>query len=260
MDIATHLTDRFGLADRVAVVSGASGNIGGACCRELAAAGAAVVAGYHTGEKAARLLADDIEAAGGTCLPVAADLSQPGGADALVGAALERFSRVDVCVAAAGVRTRRLALGTDASTVEHLLASNVGSAIGLAKACLRPMMRARYGRVVLFGSRAGIGGLPGHAAYAATKGALQPWASSVAGEVGTSGITVNVVAPGAIRAASAADTDFHSEEEQELVVRFIGAGRFGEAEEVAGVVAFLGSPAASYVNGATVVVDGGARF
>ncbi|HEX6358690.1 SDR family NAD(P)-dependent oxidoreductase [Actinophytocola sp.] len=252
-----HLTARYGLDDRVAVVSGASGNIGATCCRELALAGATVVAGYHTGEQAAKLLAEQIEADGGTCVPVAADLSRPDGAQTLVDAALQRFKRVDIAVAAAGVRTRRLALSTDPATVAELLAVNFASAIGLAKACLRPMLRARYGRIILFGSRAGVSGLPGHSVYAATKGALQPWAASVAGELGTHGITVNVIAPGAIRAEQ---TDFHSEEEQKLVLNFIGAGRFGEPEEVAAAVGFLASSSASYLNGSTVVVDGGARF
>ncbi|MBB4701891.1 SDR family oxidoreductase [Sphaerisporangium siamense] len=252
-----HLTARYGLDDRVAVVSGASGNIGSACCRELALAGATVIAGYHGNEQAAKLLAEQIEAAGGTCVPVQADLSRPDGAQTLVDTALRTFKRVDIAVAAAGIRTRRLALSTDPATVAELLAVNLESAIGLAKACLRPMMRARYGRIILFGSRAGVTGLPGHAAYAATKGALQPWAASVAGELGTHGITVNVIAPGAIRADQ---TDFHSEEEQKLVLKFIGAGRFGEPEEVAAAVSFLASSSSSYLNGTTVTVDGGARF
>jgi 3-oxoacyl-[acyl-carrier protein] reductase len=245
------------LDGQVAVVSGGSGGIGSACCRELAAAGATVVAGYHANEAAATALAAGIEAAGGCCLPVPADLRDPAGPARLVEEALGRYGRVDVCVAAAGMRLRRLALGTDAAAVADLLAVNLQSALGLAKACLRPMLRARYGRIVLFGSRAGVSGLPGHAAYAATKGALQPWAASVAGELGGHGITVNVVAPGAIRAEQ---TDYHSVEEQELVLKFIGAGRFGEPEEVAAVVGFLASPAASYVSGSTVTVDGGARF
>lgn len=253
----SHLTARYGLDDRVAVVSGASGNIGSACCRDLALAGATIIAGYHENEQAAKLLAERIEADGGTCVPVAADLSQPDGAQILVDTALRRFGRADIAVAAAGIRTRRLALSTDPATVTELMTVNFASAIGMAKACLRPMLRARYGRIILFGSRAGVSGLPGHSVYAASKGALQPWAASVAGELGTHGITVNVIAPGAIRAER---TDFHSEEEQNLVLKFIGAGRFGEPEEVAAAVTFLASSSASYLNGSTVVVDGGARF
>ncbi|MFF1509640.1 SDR family NAD(P)-dependent oxidoreductase [Streptomyces sp. NPDC058326] len=248
--------ESMGQRGRVVVVSGASGSIGGACARHLAELGASVVAGYHSGEDRMGKLAAQVEEAGGTLVPVRADLSAPDGPARLASAALDRFGRIDGLVAAAGLRTRRLAMATDADTLAELIDVNLAGSVNLAKACLKPMMRARYGRIVLFGSRAGTSGLPGHSAYAATKGALQPWAASLAGEVGKHGITVNVVAPGAIRAEV---MDF-SPEERDLVLQFIGAGRLGEPEEVAAAVSFLLSPAASYVNGNTLVVDGGARF
>jgi 3-oxoacyl-[acyl-carrier protein] reductase len=254
---ATHLISRYGLDGRVAVVSGASGNIGGECARELAALGATVIAGYNSSEKAVTKLAEEVAAAGGTLIPVQADLLTPGGPQTLIDAALDGYGKIDICVCAAGNRLRRLATVTTAEAVDELLTVNLRSALAMAKASLRPMMRAKYGRIILFGSRAGVTGLPGHAAYAATKGALQPWAASVAGELGPYGVTVNVVAPGAI---AAEETEYHSADEQDLVKKFIGAGRFGEPTEVAAAVAFLASASASYVNGSTVTVDGGARF
>lgn len=257
MDTTTHLGERYALTDRVAVVTGASGNLGSACARDLARSGAAVLAAYHSNEAAARKVADEITADGGTCVPVAMDLSTPDGPDRLAKIALEEFGRIDICVAVAGLRTRKPAIATDAGDVAGLMATNFHSAVSLAKACMRPMMRNRFGRVVIFGSTAGVNGLGGHSVYAGTKAALHAWVSSAAGEVSGRDITINAVAPGAIRAD---DLDFHNVSEQELVLRFIGAGRFGEPEEVASVVSFLCTPAASYVNGATVQVHGGARF
>jgi 3-oxoacyl-[acyl-carrier protein] reductase len=257
MDSASaRIAERLGQSGRVIVVSGASGGIGSECSLELARLGATIVAGFHTNDEVVKKLAEQVEGHGATLVPVRADLSLPQGAEKLVATALDRFGRVDGCVAAAGLRTRRLAMATDNATLDTLLQVNLAGSINLAKACLKPMMRAKYGRIVLFGSRAGTSGLPGHSAYAATKGALQPWAASVAGEVGKHGITVTLVAPGAIRA----DVMDFSTAERDLVLQFIGAGRLGEPEEVAAAVAFLLAPAASYVSGSTLVVDGGARF
>jgi 3-oxoacyl-[acyl-carrier protein] reductase len=241
---------------RVIVVSGGSGGIGRACVLSLAALGATVVAGFHRNGDAMRKLELELAEQGRTVLSVSADLATPEGPGQLVDAALSSFGRVDGCVTAAGLSSRRLAVGTCPQALDAALRINLGGAIGLARACLRPMIRARYGRIVLFGSRAGIAGLPGSSAYAAAKGGLAPWAASVAGEVGKYNVTVNVVAPGAIRG----DATEHSAAEQDLAIRLIGAGRLGEPAEVAAAVSFLLSAEASYVNGSTLVVDGGARF
>jgi 3-oxoacyl-[acyl-carrier protein] reductase len=257
MDTATFLHNRYGLAGRVAIVTGASGNLGSACALDLARAGATVVASYHSNEAGARKVADQIAEEGGTCLLVQADLSTPDGPDKLVAKAIEEFGQVDICVAVAGVRTRKPAVATTPEDVSDLMATNFHSAVSLAKACLRPMMRKRFGRIVVFGSTAGVNGLGGHSVYAGTKAALHAWVSSAAGEVAGRDITINAVAPGAIRAD---DLDFHNAAEVELVLKFIGAGRMGEPEEVASTVTYLCTPAASYVNGATVQVHGGARF
>src|SRR5699024_3270871 len=153
---------------------------------------------YHHGADAIQAVRAEAETHGVVCVPVKADVSESGGAEMLVEAAMTRFGRVDGCVAAAAVLLRRPALATDAATLNHLLRVNVGGSVALARACLRPMMRARHGRIVLLGSWAGQRGLPGQSAYAASKGALEPWAASVAGEVGRQGVTVNVVAPGVV--------------------------------------------------------------
>ncbi|HEX4791553.1 MAG TPA: SDR family oxidoreductase [Actinospica sp.] len=244
------------LAGRVFLVAGASGAIGAACARTLLELGGDVVAGYNANADALEPLVKRAADLGRTLSPIQADLASPDGPGRLVAAALQAHGRADGCVAAAGRIGRRLALGTSADQLGELLRVNTLGTLEVARACLRPMMRAGYGRIVLVGSRAGVAGQPGAAAYAATKGALQSWAASVAGEVGRHGVTVNVVAPGAIRTAE----QRYTAAEEELALRLIGAGRLGEPTEVAAAVAFLSSPQASYINGSVLMVDGGARL
>jgi 3-oxoacyl-[acyl-carrier protein] reductase len=257
MNSQSHLGRRYGLDGKTAIVTGASGNLGAACARDPARCGGRVLAAYHRNESAALKLVAEVTADGAECVPVAMDLSTAEGPDQLAKTALSQFGHIDICVAAAGRRLRRPALATNPAEVSALMATNVHSAISLAKACLRPMMRQGFGRIVVFGSTAGANGLGGHSLYAGTKAALHAWVSSAAGEIAGHDITINAVAPGAIRAD---DLDFHSPAEQQMVLKFIGAGRLGEPEEVASVVSFLCSGAASYVNGETVLVHGGARF
>lgn len=244
------------LAGRVFLVAGASGAIGAACALALLELGGDVVAGYHANADALEPLVKRAADLGRTLSPAQADLASPDGPGRLVAAALQAHGRLDGCVAAAGRIGRRLALGTSADQLAELLRVNTLGTLEVARACLRPMVRAGYGRIVLVGSRAGVAGQPGAAAYAATKGALQSWAASVAGEVGRHGVTVNVVAPGAIRTPE----QRYTAAEEELALRLIGAGRLGEPAEVAAAAAFLCSPQASYINGSVLMVDGGARL
>lgn len=245
---AAHLAGRYDLEGRVAVVSGASGLLGSAICRELSACGASLVLGRHRLEPAA----------GATgAVVVDADLGDPAAGTRLRDAALERFGRLDIVVAAAGTKHRGPALGLCDAELAGLLEVNVAGAVMLVRHCLRPMLRARWGRVVLLGSRAGSVGLPGQAAYAATKAALHAYAASLAGEVGRSGVTVNAVAPGAVHERQGST---YSAAEAAAAESAVAAGRLAQPEEVATVVAFLCSAASAYVTGAVVPVDGGARF
>lgn len=240
----------------VFLVTGASGAIGAACARELLSLGGTVVAACHAHPEALEPLEKYAAQLGGTLTAVQADLSTAEGPGRLVAEVLDVHGRIDGCVAAAGRVRRRLAVGTGPDVFEELLRLNTVGTIELARACLRPMMRAKYGRIVLVGSRAGVAGQPGAAAYSATKAALQAWAASVAAEVGRHGVTVNVVAPGAIRTPE----QHYSAAEEELALRLIGAGRFGDPAEVAAAAGFLASPQASYINGSVLMVDGGARL
>lgn len=256
-NIKEKLFSHYDLDGRVAIVTGASGLIGSAICCGLAAFGVRIAAGFYKNRKKAEELAESIKAEGGDCIAVESNLSQSSGIEKLRDAALDAFKGLDIVVANAGLKTRGPAMMTNSEAINELINLNFVSAITLVRVCIRHMVRSNWGRIILVGSRAGIVGLPGQAAYAATKGALGPWAASVAGEVGSKGITINVVAPGAIHDPF---EQIYSVDEQKLVCNRIGTGRLGEPEEVAAVVTFLCSKTAGYINGAIIPVDGGARF
>lgn len=247
----------FGVDGRVALVTGASGLLGRAIALRLARAGAAVLVHYASNRTAADTVVDLIVSGGGRAVAVAADLTSAEAPVDLMRQGEAAFGAIDIVVANAGLMHRGLAVMTGGDTVARLLAVNLASVMALAGQTLRGMMRRRWGRVVVVGSRAGSAGLPGQAAYAASKAGVLGWARSVAGEVGRHGITVNVVAPGAVRNEG---PSLYGGDDETAVLGRIGAGRLAEPEEIAAAVHFLVSPEAAYVNGAVLPVDGGARF
>jgi 3-oxoacyl-[acyl-carrier protein] reductase len=248
--------DTLGLKGKVAIVTGASGIIGQSICSVLAAHGASVIAGYMRNEDISTALAKRIASTGGICLPVKADVTKITDIERLRNKALEISGQIDMVVACAGIKYRKPTLTTDAALIQQMLAVNVESVMTLGRVMLRPMMAAGRGRIVVIGSLAGTRGMPGQAAYAATKAALAGWVSSVAGETGRKGITVNLVAPGAVADSSS----LYSTQDMEQACKLIGLGRPADPIEIANVVAFLCSEAASYIHGAVIPVDGGARF
>ena len=237
---------------RVALVTGASRGIGRAIAGRLAAQGAHVIAAAR-GENA-RPVVEDIAGAGGRAEALALDVTAPDAADHAVKGIMDRHGRVDVLVNNAGIARDQLMLRMKRDDWDAVLATNLTAAFAVTQAVLKPMIRQRRGRIVCISSVVGQTGNAGQANYAASKAGLIGFAKSVALEVASRGITVNVVAPGLIETdMTRAITDAARDE---WVAR-IPLGRLGTPEDIAAAVCFLASDEASYITGQVVAVNGG---
>jgi 3-oxoacyl-[acyl-carrier protein] reductase len=240
----------FALDGKSALVTGASGGIGGAIARALHAAGARVLL---AGTRRAAL--DELAASlGERAFAAAADLGQPESADTLLKAAEAAMGGLDILVNNAGLTRDGLALRMKDADWQVVIDVDLTAAFRLSRGALRGMMRRRWGRIVSITSVVGATGNPGQANYAAAKAGLVGMSKALAAEVASRGITVNCVAPGFIATAM---TDALTAEQRDRLAESIPMGRIGTPEEVAACVVFLASEEARYVTGHTLHVNGG---
>lgn len=239
---------------RIALVTGGSRGLGRAMSIRLAESGHRVVVNYASNAEAAEKAVAEIEERGGEAIPVQADVSSAEQVDALFDEVAARLGAVAVLVNNAGITRDDLLLRMSAAEFDEVIDTNLRSTFLCTKKALRAMVRARWGRVISVASVAGIVGNPGQANYAASKAGMIGFSKSVAKEVGSRGITVNVVAPGFVSTDLTADL---TEDAREKMRERIALGRFGTPEEIAEIVAFLASDEAAYITGQVIAVDGG---
>jgi 3-oxoacyl-[acyl-carrier protein] reductase len=240
------------LTDRVALVTGASRGIGRAIAKKLASQGARVIAAAR-GENA-RAVVEEITAAGGKAESIALDVTDRGATDAAVAGVIERHQRLDVLVNNAGIARDQLMLRLKREDWEAVLNTNLTAAFALTQAALKPMIKQRRGRIISISSVVGQSGNAGQANYAASKAGLIGFTKAVALEVGSRGITANVVAPGLIETDMTQAIAGKAREQWESRIPL---QRLGTPDDVAAAVCFLASDEASYITGQVLAVNGG---
>lgn len=241
----------FDLTGMTALVTGASGGIGSAIAQSLAAQGARLALSGSNVEKLTAFAAT----LGGDHVALPCDLSDAASVDALVPQAVEALGgKLDILVNNAGVTRDNLAMRMKDEEWDTVIRVNLEAAFRLIRAACKPMMKARFGRVITITSVVGATGNPGQANYAASKGGLTAMSKALAQELASRNITVNCVAPGFITSPM---TDVLPDAQKEALTARIPVGRLGEGQDIGAAVAYLASREAGYVTGQTVHVNGG---
>jgi 3-oxoacyl-[acyl-carrier protein] reductase len=241
------------LANKVALVTGASQGIGRACALTLASQGATVALAARNEEKL-RAVAEEIAAAGGQAEAFALDISNEASIKETAKAVLSKLGRVEILVNNAGITRDMLLLRMKRADWDDVISTNLTGTFLMTQAVLSSMMKSRWGRIISISSIVGQTGQAGQANYAASKAALIGFTKSVAREMASRNITANVVAPGLIETAMTAVLD---EKQKAGMMQIIPLGRAGTEQDVANAVAFLASEKASYITGHTLDVNGG---
>jgi 3-oxoacyl-[acyl-carrier protein] reductase len=240
----------FDLTGKMALVTGASGGIGEAVARALHAQGATVVLHGTRAEKLEALQKD----LGARAFALAVDLSDRDAVAGLVDAASALAGPISILVNNAGITRDGLLMRMKDDDWDSVLEVNMTASMSLCRAAMRGMMKARTGRIISISSVVGVTGNAGQTNYAASKAGMIGFSKSLAAEVASRGLTVNVVAPGFIETPM---TDVLDESQKSALLTRVPAGRLGHADEIAATVAFLASDEAAYITGATLHVNGG---
>ena len=237
----------FDLKNKVVLITGATGGIGGEIARQTKNAGATVVVSGRNSEKLNKDFNDDF-------IKIVADLSVDGACEKLVNDTIEKTGHIDILINNAGITKDTLMMRMTDEQFDDVINTNLRATFKMCRAAIMPMMKQKYGRIINMASIVGVVGGAGQINYAASKGGIIALTKSIAAEVASRGITANCVAPGFIKTPM---TDVLSDELKKTYLSQIPAGRFGEPADVANACVFLASDEASYINGQTIHVNGG---
>ncbi|WP_432200298.1 3-oxoacyl-[acyl-carrier-protein] reductase [Erythrobacter sp. W53] len=244
----------FSLEGMTALVTGASGGIGSSIARSLAAQGARLALSGSNGDKLRAFREELNDEFGHDHVEITCNLSDTKQVEELVPATIDTLGQIDILINNAGVTRDNLAMRMKDEEWDQVISINLEAAMRLMRASARPMMKARFGRMINITSVVGATGNPGQMNYAAAKAGLTGMSKSLAQELASRGITVNCIAPGFIRTAM---TDELPDAQKDALNARIPMGRMGEGDDIGSAVAYLASREAGYVTGQTLHVNGG---